>query len=106
VSIGAGDWADALGALRSAVRDNGWLVFETRDPRRRAWERWTKEHTYWELDVPDVGLVMTWTELVDVKEPLVSFRHVFRFAWDGSELVSDSTLRFRGREEIAASLAR
>jgi hypothetical protein len=64
------------------------------------------EHTYRELDVPDVGLVRTWTELVDVQEPLVSFRHVFRFARDDSEVVSDSTLRFRDHDEIAASLSK
>jgi len=104
VFISDADWSHALGAVRGAVRDEGWLVFETRDPARRAWERWTKEHTYRELEVPDVGLVQTWTELVDAQEPLVSFRHVFRFTRDGSELVSDSTLRFREHDEIAASL--
>ena len=46
----------------------------------------------------------TWTELAAVDEPLVSFRHVFRFDRDGTELVSDSTLRFRERAEITASL--
>lgn len=97
-------WHQALAAIRRAVRDSGWLVFETRDPARRAWERWTKEHTYREVEQPGLGLVRTWTELVDVQEPLVSFRHVFRFAQDGSELVSDSTLRFRHRDEIAESL--
>jgi SAM-dependent methyltransferase len=98
------EWTTTLGALRSAVRDDGWFVFETRNPQRRAWERWTKEHTYRELDIRDIGTVTTWIELVDVQEPLVSFRHVCRFAWDGSELVSDSTIRFRGLEEVAASL--
>ena len=104
VFVGDADWADALRALRSAVRDDGWLVFETRDPQRRAWERWTKDATYRRLDVPDVGPVMTWIELGEVDEPLVSFRHVFRFEADGSELISDSTIRFRDLEEIGASL--
>jgi len=98
-------WSRALGAMRKAVRDGGWLVFETRDPSRRAWERWTKAHTYRELEVPAVGLVRTWTELVDVQEPLVSFRQVFRLGKDGSEIVSHSTLRFRRRDEITESLA-
>ena len=91
-------WAEALATLRRAVRDDGWLVFETRDPQQRAWERWTKEHTYREHQVPDVGLVMMWTELVDVQESLVSFRHFFRFKRDGSELVSGyySVSRSRG----------
>lgn len=105
VFVGDDEWAGTLGALRGAVRDGGWLVFETRDPQRRAWERWTREHTYRELDIPGVGRLTRWTELVEVREPLVSFRHVYRFGRDGSELVSDSTLRFRERDEIAADLA-
>lgn len=79
VFVHEADWADALRAVRRAVRDGGWFVFETRDPLRRAWEHWTKEHTYRELHIPDAGLVVTWTELLDVQEPLVTFRHVFRF---------------------------
>lgn len=36
--------------------------------------------------------------------PFVSFRGTYRFERDGRELVSDSTLRFRSRHEIADSL--
>lgn len=98
------DWAATLGASRAAVRDGGWLVFETRDPRRRALERWTQAYTYRDVEVAEVGTVGTWTELVAVEESLVSFRHVFRFGQDGSELVSESTLLFRDRIEITADL--
>ena len=98
------DWQRAINATRRAVRSGGWLVFETRDPARRAWERWTREDTSRTVEVPELGAVSTWTELVDVREPLVSFRHVFWFARNGSEITSDSTIRFRGRDEIAAAL--
>lgn len=104
VFVSDADWSGALAAIRRAVRDRGWLVFETRDPAQRAWERWTRRHTYREIEVPDAGPLTTWTELLEVQEPLVSFRHVFRFAADGSELVSASTLRFRDREEVSESL--
>lgn len=46
----------------------------------------------------------TWIELIDVDDPLVSFRHVFRFMPQGLELTSDSTVRFRARDEIIADL--
>ncbi|MEP6799534.1 MAG: hypothetical protein ABI890_15360 [Lapillicoccus sp.] len=36
--------------------------------------------------------------------PLVSVRHTFVFATDGARLTSDSTLRFRGRDEVATDL--
>jgi hypothetical protein len=35
---------------------------------------------------------------------LVSFRWTYGFFADGAVLTSESTLRFRGREEVAASL--
>ncbi len=98
------EWSQVLEAVGGAVREGGWLVFETRDPARRAWERWTKGHTYREIEVPGVGRVETWTQLIEVHESLVSFRHTFRFARDDAEFVSDSTLRFRSRDEIAESL--
>ena len=41
------DWAATLTAARQALRSGGWLVFETRVPARRAWERWTRRaHPY------------------------------------------------------------
>ncbi len=36
--------------------------------------------------------------------PLISFRWTFQFEADGAELTSDSTLRFRSRAEIEATL--
>jgi SAM-dependent methyltransferase len=98
------EWTSTLTALARAVRPGGWVVFEVRDPGRRAWERWTPEHTTRTVDVAGVGEVTTWTELVDVSAPLVSFRHVFRFAVDGTELTSSSTLRFRARDEVTDDL--
>jgi hypothetical protein len=49
-------------------------------------------------------VVRTWTELTDVRLPLVSFRHVFELEGRGAVLHSDSTLRFRGREEVTHAL--
>ena len=88
----------------SALHAGGRLVFETRDPARRAWERWTRDETYRELDIPGVGHVATWIDLTGIDAPHVSFRHTFRFGADGAELTSDSTLRFRERDEITRDL--
>ncbi len=104
VFVTDGDWSQVLAAMRRAVRSGGWLVFETRDPSRRAWEGWTRERTYREVEVPLGGAVTTWTELTDVQEPVVSFRQVFRFQQEDVEVVSSSTLRFRSRSEIIDSL--
>jgi hypothetical protein len=37
--------------------------------------------------------------------PLVSFRYTYTFLADGAVITSDSTLRFRGRDEVESSLA-
>ena len=97
------DWSATLRGVRAALAPGGHLVFETRDPARRFWERWTRERTHRRSDVPGFGVVETWTELVDVSLPLVTFRGTFVLA-DGRVLRSDSTLRFREHDELAASL--
>lgn len=99
------EWAATLGAIRAALRPGGRLVFETRRPERQAWRGWTRERTWTRAVVPGVGPVETWEEVTAVRDGLVSFRSTFVFASDGAELTSDSTLRFRGREELGDSLA-
>jgi len=99
-----GDWAAALRASRRALRPGGWLVFETRDPARRAWEQWTPALTRIVVDVPDVGVVESWEEVIEVSGELVTFRSMTVFQRDGLVLESLSTLRFRDRPEVEASL--
>jgi SAM-dependent methyltransferase len=98
-------WRATLAGIRGALADDGHLVFEVRDPARRAWEQWNREQSWSVREVPGVGSVESWVEVTDVSLPLVSFRHTYRFASDGAELVSDSTLRFRDREEVTAGVA-
>jgi hypothetical protein len=56
------------------------------------------------VELPKVGTVETWGDLVEVNIPFVSFRTTFVFASDGAVLTSDSTLRFRERAEVIESL--
>jgi SAM-dependent methyltransferase len=99
------EWAATLGGVRAALRPGGRLVFETRDPARRAWLGWTREASFSRTDIAGVGVVQSWHELTGVSGELVSFRSFVVFEADGTVITSDSTLRFRGREAIAASLA-
>ncbi|SFO12198.1 Ubiquinone/menaquinone biosynthesis C-methylase UbiE [Geodermatophilus obscurus] len=99
------EWAATLGAIRAALRPGGRLVFESRRPERQAWREWTRERSWTRAVVPEVGPVETWVEVTDVRGSLVSFRWSFVFGSDGAELTSDSTLRFRSREELGDSLA-
>jgi ubiquinone/menaquinone biosynthesis C-methylase UbiE len=100
------DWLTALRSIRAALRLGGSLVFEVRDPVRRAWEQWTPEATARRLRHPTTGWFRNWVELTEVAPPFVSFVQVVELENDGQRLVSDSTLRFRERHEIEASLER
>ena len=96
------DWAGTLAGVHAALRPGGHLVLETRDPDRRAWEEWTRERTERVDDVPGHGRVTSWEQVTRVDGPLVTFRS-FR-VFDDETLTSDSTLRFRTRDEVAAAL--
>ncbi|MFJ1730040.1 class I SAM-dependent methyltransferase [Streptomyces sp. NPDC088254] len=97
-------WRGTLRGAREALRPGGHLVFETRDPAGRAWEEWTREHSYRVTEIAGVGPVESWVRLIEVSGPLVTFRWTYVFAADGQVLTSDSTLRFREREEVETDL--
>jgi SAM-dependent methyltransferase len=99
------DWAQALQAIGAALRPRGHLVFETRRPERRAWEEWAVGTGATTRDIPGIGQVEQRWEITAVNLPFVSFRCTYTFRADGAVITSDSTLRFRGREELESSLA-
>ncbi|NQY56040.1 MAG: methyltransferase domain-containing protein [Ilumatobacteraceae bacterium] len=96
-------WSRTLRALRSVVRVDGVFAFETRDPHAQAWRGWNREQTDGVVATA-AGPVERWVEVTALELPLVSFRWTYRFAND-TEVVSDSTLRFRSRDELSTSLA-
>jgi SAM-dependent methyltransferase len=99
------EWAQALQDIGAALRPRGYLVFETRRPGRRAWEEWAAETGPVHRDVPGRGLVERRFEVTAVDLPFVSFRYAYTFLADGTVVTSDSTLRFRGRDEVESGLA-
>lgn len=98
------DWAQALRSIRDALRPNGHLVFETRRPEYRAWEKWATDTRPLILETPDSGPVERRFEVIDVSLPTVSFRYTYRFLSDGTRVMSESTLRFRSHDEVESSL--
>jgi SAM-dependent methyltransferase len=98
------DWEGTLRGAFRALRPGGLLTFETRDPANRAWEEWNRASSYRVTDIEGVGEVESWVEVTDVSGPLVTFRGTCVFASDGAVIASDSTLRFREREEVEESL--
>jgi SAM-dependent methyltransferase len=91
-------WHGTLRGAYEALRPGGHLVFETRDPAQKAWAEWNRADTHRVTEVAE-----TWIDLLDVNGSLVSFRGTYVFP-DGEVLTSDSTLRFRERDEVEADL--
>jgi len=94
-----------LKAARHALRTGGELAFDTRNPAARAWDAWTPAHSRKTIAVEGIGEVEVW--LADASESaqsVVRFTTHYKFAASGNELISESELRFRGQDELAALL--
>ncbi|MFD9425480.1 MULTISPECIES: class I SAM-dependent methyltransferase [unclassified Streptomyces] len=122
-------WARALADLRRSLVPGGRIVFDTRDPRARGWERWNPVDSEQRVELPDGGSVTVWTEVTAVRDAAgagggaghvadcglmagggagaegvgVGFTHHYAFP-DGAELTSTATLRFRTEDELRSSL--
>jgi SAM-dependent methyltransferase len=102
--VGDDEWDAALAALGRALRPDGHLAFESRDPRAREWERWTQRHRR-SYEDPAAGPIEVWAEVTDVREGVVAYENHYRFGATGEEVVSPTRLRFRTLDELTSSLA-
>jgi SAM-dependent methyltransferase len=98
------DWEGTLSGVYDALCPGGYLVFETRDPADQAWRGWNRAASYSITEIDGIGTVESWHELTDVNGSLVSFRSTTSFASDGELFTSNSTLRFRERDEVQTDL--
>jgi ubiquinone/menaquinone biosynthesis C-methylase UbiE len=98
------EWTLALENISKVLKTSGHFIFETRNPAQQDWAQWTKEKSYKRLDLPKIGVVEAWCEVTKVSGQLVHFRWSYLFKATGETLISDSTIRFREREEIETSL--
>lgn len=97
-------WEKNLNSIHRALVPNGYLVFEVRDPAKKAWTKWTKENSFQKIYVPNIGNVEGWVEVLEVSNELVSFRWSYYFESTGETLISDSTIIFRERDSLVDSL--
>ena len=105
VFVADDDWLMTLTVMRRALRAGGQLVFESRIPEDQAWRGWTQNKSHSRADIEGVGTVDFWVDVTSIEGPLVSFRSTFVFESDGAVLTSNSTLRFRSKNELAQSLS-
>ena len=97
------EWSATLHGTRRALRPGGHVVFEVRNPGAEGWRTWNRAQSWRRVDT-GIGPVESWVDLTDVALPLVSFRWTYRFVESNEVVVSDSTLRFRSRDEVEGSL--
>jgi SAM-dependent methyltransferase len=98
------EFATALAGLHDALVPGGRLIFDSRDPADRRWERWNPAETTHELTLPDGVAVRLWAEVTAVAAGAVSFRHRYAFS-DGDRREATATLRFRSEAELRDALA-
>ena len=99
-----GEWHATLAAIHRALRPDGRLAFESRNPRARGWLRWTPDLSRRRI-VDAVGQeVDVWFQSVEVRDDWVWCELHYRFVSSGEEVVSHNELRFRTEAHLAASL--
>jgi SAM-dependent methyltransferase len=98
------EWAATLRDVHRALVPGARLVFDSRDPRARAWDRWNPEESRCTVTLPDRTSVDVWTEVTAVDGNVVSFATDYWFD-EGTKLRSTASLRFRTEDELRISLA-
>lgn len=96
------EWGRTLAAVERSLVPGGRLVFDSRDPQDRRWERWNPIDSRRRVRLPDGHEVDRWTQVTAVQSGVVSFTQ--HYVFPDEELVSTATLRFRAEEELRASL--
>ncbi|QVQ52667.1 class I SAM-dependent methyltransferase [Spiractinospora alimapuensis] len=94
----------SLSAMRGALRREGRLVFETRNPAVRAWERWTPDHPVTNSH-PMIGRVRYTPELRKVDGDTVTFTGTYAANGLKEPISGESTLRFLDVDSLDGFLA-
>jgi SAM-dependent methyltransferase len=97
------DWTITLAHLHAALRPEGRLVFESRNPEAREWETWDSERRTTVHD-PHGGPIETWTRVDGVRDDVVAYTLGYRFTRTGDEILVPNALRFRSEPDLRASL--
>lgn len=98
------EWAAVLADVHRALVPGGRLLFESRDPRARGWEKWNPVDSRARVTLPSGTNVDLWTEVTELEGENVTFVHHYTFSDSPQELLSQSTLRFRPEETLRATL--
>lgn len=96
-------WSRTLADIRRVLVPGGRLVFDSRDPRAKAWERWTPACTRNQFTLPDGTKLHLWLDSAPHEAGLVKITEHRLFA-DGSRELEDAVLAFRSEWRLRGDL--
>jgi len=94
---------ETLKAIHGRLHPGGRMMFESRNPECKPWQRWAPEHSRKIIQLND-DQVEIYHETQDMDGELLSFITHFNFLKSGMQRKSQSVLRFMSHERIAEHL--
>jgi len=98
------EWSQTLVALARVLPSGGKLLFDSRNPADRVWERYTRDRTLSRVDAGVEGMVAFHVECVSADGRVAVHDLHYLFERDGEELVSRNRMVYRSEEELRAGL--
>jgi ubiquinone/menaquinone biosynthesis C-methylase UbiE len=98
------DIARVLATAYAHLLPGGSLAFETRNPKVRPWERWSRERSRRTVTVQPFGPVVVSYEVRGIAGDIVRFATHHEFAARGDTITTESSLRFLDAEAVVAHL--
>ncbi len=95
-------WERTLSDIRTALRDDGVLTFESRNPLARAWTTWSNVEPT-SRPTPH-GLLREWLDVDEIQPGRVVLTAYNEFVQTGDLVIEHLTLEFREREQIEQQL--
>jgi ubiquinone/menaquinone biosynthesis C-methylase UbiE len=98
-------WLGVLHQVHRALRPNGWLVFESRNPAVEPWRAWNRADSFASFPAQaGVEAFGSWVETLTTGDGIVTVLGHTVFEPSGDEELVESTLRFRPRNELENDL--
>ena len=97
------DWHGTLRDIRRALVPGGRLVFDTRDPRAAAWEKWNPVDSRRTVTLSDGTTLETWGDVEPAVDGRVACTQHYVFS-DGARLASTAVMRWRRAEDVRAAV--
>jgi ubiquinone/menaquinone biosynthesis C-methylase UbiE len=97
------EWQKMLKATHKTLKPGGHIVFDSRNPLTKPWEKWTRETSSKKFNTPN-GEIEMWYQLLELKNNCVLYEIHYLFIKTNEKLVSVNKLIYRSQAEITQSI--